>query len=81
MSHQTNNPIVKDTEADIKLISSFNNTENSLKSFLVKHQIIREIHSCLMPCNQCTGMYIDAISGKILRIICRHKCHSSNITK
>jgi hypothetical protein len=37
---------------------------------------VREINSCLVPCEQCTGTYVDSISGTLLRIICSCSCHS-----
>jgi hypothetical protein len=41
--------------------------------------VIREINQCLMPCDQCTGIYIDDIGGNIVRIICHHYCHASSL--
>jgi hypothetical protein len=37
---------------------------------------IREINFCLVPCEQCTGIYVDSINGTLLRIICSCPCHS-----
>ena len=78
MSHQTNNPTVKDTKASTDLISADNNTDNLLKNFLQEKPIVRKIQSCLTPCRLCTGLYIDSLSGKMLRIICQHQCHMSS---
>lgn len=61
MSRQTNNHAVKDTSS----------TTDSTT------YITREVYSCLTPCSQCSGVYVDAISGNMLRIICRHQCHST----
>jgi len=61
-------------------------TSNNDKQYLLKrvsdrgYPIIREIYYCLTQCNNCTGIYTDVISGRILRIICRHQCHSANWT-
>jgi hypothetical protein len=40
------------------------------------NNVTRHINCCLVPCNQCTGLYVDSIRGDILRIVCHHKCHS-----
>ena len=39
---------------------------------------ISEIFFCLVPCSECTGVYVDSITGTLLRILCRHKCHANN---
>jgi hypothetical protein len=39
---------------------------------------IREVYSCLTSCSQCSGVYVDSIGGTILRIVCRHECHSTH---
>ena len=36
----------------------------------------RQINICLVPCEQCTGIYVDSINGTLLRIICSCSCHS-----
>ena len=82
MVRQTNSPSVKDTDGNTERGSAIDNTGNSLKSVLVEQNLItREIHSCLTPCNQCSGVYVDSISGNLLRIICRHHCHSTTNKK
>lgn len=40
------------------------------------NNVTRHINCCLVPCDQCTGLYVDSIRGDILRIICNHRCHS-----
>ena len=40
MSHQTNNPTVKDTKASTDLSSADNNTDNLLKNFLQEKPIV-----------------------------------------
>lgn len=73
MSRQTNNP------ADRHASEVNNNAPDRIKSLSQgENPRIREISSCLVPCSECTGVYIDAISGTKLRIICRHQCHSAD---
>jgi hypothetical protein len=78
MSRQTNSPSVKDTDGNTETPSAINITGNSIKNVLLeRNPITREIHSCLTPCSQCSGVYVDAINGNMLRIICSHQCHST----
>lgn len=62
-------------------VSSANNTaSHAIKNLSKKENtLIREIEVCLAPCSECTGVYIDVITGNRLRLICRHSCHT--ITK
>jgi hypothetical protein len=48
-------------------------TQNATKK---ENPHVHEINSCLVPCEQCTGIYVDSISGTLLRIICPCSCHS-----
>jgi hypothetical protein len=68
MSQQTNNPTVRDTSSTVNTTITDSRKEDTF---------IREIYCCLTSCSQCTGTYIDSINGTMLRIICRHNCHSS----
>lgn len=45
------------------------------------NSITREISCCLLPCNQCTGLYVDNIRGDFLHIVCRHRCHLNESVK
>jgi hypothetical protein len=76
MNRQTHNPKAKHTD-DIDLTSATSNMADSLKSVSQKDTVVREIKFCLTSCSLCTGMYIDTINGKMLKVICRHSCHST----
>lgn len=75
MSCQANNPKVKHPKTATDLTSAINNSNNSLKNIPNEEPIVREIPCCLTTCSQCTGVYVDIISGRMLRIFCRHSCH------
>jgi hypothetical protein len=64
------------TTSDLKSGSS-NGTRVTDNASKQKNTVIREVYWCLVPCSQCTGTYVDSINGNMLRIICRHNCHSS----
>ena len=73
MDLKANTHAAEDTLSDVELGCAVTNGSGSSLLYAV---ITREIDRCLAPCGQCTGVYVDNISGDILRIICRHQCHS-----
>lgn len=67
MSKQTSNSKLRDTHDTV------NTTANDTRK---EDTPIREIYCCLTSCSKCIGTYTDSIDGTMLRIICRHECHS-----
>jgi len=73
MKFQTDDQAVEGTRGTPE---SNSNVERYAKSHSGNMKnVTRHINCCLVPCNQCTGLYIDSIRGDILRIVCRHQCH------
>ena len=64
-------------DATNSVLEKVDNSEPAHSNLPRRAPITREIDLCLMPCDQCTGTYEDSVNGNILRIICRHSCHSA----
>ncbi|MGH9982540.1 MAG: hypothetical protein ACRD8W_01120 [Nitrososphaeraceae archaeon] len=79
MSLETSNPSgLFDTSS-----SAVQATVDSITSIVKRDSrtgstVSREVGTCLTACAECTGVYIDAIDGKRLRIVCRHHCHKGS---
>lgn len=80
MNIRTNNPSAKHVHdiAERNHVINNNSHDSRIDAITEVGPIIREIDFCLTECSKCNGAYVDAITGKILRIICRHRCHSFN---
>ena len=78
MDPKTSRPGTSDAAHTAELDSAVDNPEHTQLIIRNIHGsiITREIDFCLVSCNQCTGAYVDNITGNILLIICRHQCHS-----
>jgi len=74
MSRQADNQVTAISSTESPFVND--NNINSLKSLDNEDIITREIEFCLVPCPNCTGIYIDSISGNRLRILCHHSCHN-----
>jgi len=66
-----------DKDATNSVLEKVDNSEPAHSNLSLRAPITREINLCLIPCDQCTGAYEDSVNGNILRIICRHSCHSA----
>ena len=67
---------VNDEEPTHSIPANLDDNEPANGRFHRRIAITREIDSCLTSCDQCTGAYEDSVNGYILRVICRHGCHS-----
>jgi hypothetical protein len=62
------------TNSEQKGRPSYTTTANDSVANEHRTQML-EVNLCLVPCCQCTGTYVDSISGTLLRIICSCSCH------
>jgi hypothetical protein len=69
MKPQATNSELKATAVDATLAG------DRVEAYKRENIQIREVYSCLTSCSQCSGVYIDSISGTMLRIICSCSCH------
>jgi hypothetical protein len=79
MSSGSISPSAKHAKYTGRLSSVTDNNISEKTAHVKGDPVIREINQCLMPCDQCTGIYIDNIGGNIVRIICHHYCHASSL--